>query len=284
MSFFKKLFSLDEPPNAKNSSKTDKKTGANIRKDLNPEHQQIVKLYTQKNPTPFTSKEIVESIAEELGKKPGGVRSILSKAGVYIKQEKLTYKNNKELCLEKANEGEFFYIYYRELNDELKNDKEIACLAIASDPYSFKDLPNELKYDKELLMNIMESLADNNREAAGYILDCDLIDHYENDKEVLLKVWNNLDPKTRTVSDISNVGKPNGNVVTRDKQFMLEAVQENLLNFLYVAPNLMDDAELLDIVKADNYSDYAERVHPVLLEERYPEDDEDDEDEVIEIP
>ena len=87
MSFFKKLFSS----NAKDSGKTGKKPGAIIRKDLNPEHQEIVKLYTQKNPTPLTSKEIVESIAEELGKKPGGVRSILSKAGVYIKQEKLTW-------------------------------------------------------------------------------------------------------------------------------------------------------------------------------------------------
>lgn len=47
--------------------------------------EQAVELYEAANPTAENSMEIVKSIAEELEESPNGVRTILSKAGVYIK-------------------------------------------------------------------------------------------------------------------------------------------------------------------------------------------------------
>lgn len=45
-----------------------------------------VKMYTDANPTPETSIEIVKEIAEALEETPNGVRMILAKAEVYVKQ------------------------------------------------------------------------------------------------------------------------------------------------------------------------------------------------------
>lgn len=47
---------------------------------------QAVEMYTDAEPTPETSMEIVKDIAEELGESPNGVRMILTKAGVYVKK------------------------------------------------------------------------------------------------------------------------------------------------------------------------------------------------------
>ena len=47
---------------------------------------EAVELYTQENPTPETSMEIVKDIADQLGESPNGVRMILTKAGVYVKK------------------------------------------------------------------------------------------------------------------------------------------------------------------------------------------------------
>ena len=51
---------------------------------------EAVELYTQENPTPETSMEIVKDIADQLGESPNGVRMILTKAGVYVKKTPAT--------------------------------------------------------------------------------------------------------------------------------------------------------------------------------------------------
>ena len=51
---------------------------------------QAVEMYTEAEPTPETSMEIVKDIAEELGESPNGVRMILTKAGVYVKKSPAT--------------------------------------------------------------------------------------------------------------------------------------------------------------------------------------------------
>ena len=48
--------------------------------------QQAIEMYTDEEPTPETSMEIVKIIAEELSESPNGVRMILTRAGVYIKK------------------------------------------------------------------------------------------------------------------------------------------------------------------------------------------------------
>tara|TARA_R100000315_G_C5223462_1_gene134947 strand:+ start:629 stop:1039 length:411 start_codon:yes stop_codon:yes gene_type:complete len=48
--------------------------------------QQAIDLYTEQDPTPETSMEIVKEIADELGESPNGVRMILTRAGVYVKK------------------------------------------------------------------------------------------------------------------------------------------------------------------------------------------------------
>lgn len=47
---------------------------------------QAVQMYTDREPTPETSMEIVKDIAEELEESPNGVRMILTKAEVYVKK------------------------------------------------------------------------------------------------------------------------------------------------------------------------------------------------------
>lgn len=48
---------------------------------------QAIEMYLEREPTPETSMDIVAEIAEEMGESPNGVRSILSKANVYVKKE-----------------------------------------------------------------------------------------------------------------------------------------------------------------------------------------------------
>ena len=47
---------------------------------------QAVEAYTEANPTPENSMEIVREIADSMGETPNGVRMVLTKAEVYIKK------------------------------------------------------------------------------------------------------------------------------------------------------------------------------------------------------
>ena len=51
---------------------------------------EAIESYTDANPTPETSMEIVKQIADDLGESPNGVRMILTKAGVYVKKTPAT--------------------------------------------------------------------------------------------------------------------------------------------------------------------------------------------------
>ena len=51
---------------------------------------EAVELYTEAEPTPETSMEIVKEIAEQLEESPNGVRMILTRAGVYVKKAPAT--------------------------------------------------------------------------------------------------------------------------------------------------------------------------------------------------
>ena len=56
--------------------------------------QQAIDLYTEQDPTPETSMEIVKDIADELGESPNGVRMILTRAGVYVKKNPTSGSSN----------------------------------------------------------------------------------------------------------------------------------------------------------------------------------------------
>lgn len=60
----------------------------------------VVKMYTDKNPQPDNSIEIVKELAEEVGETPNGVRMILSKAGVYVKSTQTTSGTKKDSSAE----------------------------------------------------------------------------------------------------------------------------------------------------------------------------------------
>lgn len=51
---------------------------------------EAVSMYTESDPSPENSMEIVKEIAEELNESPNGVRMILTKAGVYVKKAPAT--------------------------------------------------------------------------------------------------------------------------------------------------------------------------------------------------
>jgi transposase-like protein len=48
--------------------------------------QEVIEMYKDQEPTPETSSEIVNKIAEDIGAQPNGVRMILIKAEVYVKK------------------------------------------------------------------------------------------------------------------------------------------------------------------------------------------------------
>ena len=55
---------------------------------------EAVDMYTNSEPTPETSMEIVKEIADELGESPNGVRMILTRAGVYVKKTPASSSSN----------------------------------------------------------------------------------------------------------------------------------------------------------------------------------------------
>lgn len=48
---------------------------------------EVVEMYTKREPTPENTMEIIKELAEEYEKTPNGIRMILTKAGVYVKKE-----------------------------------------------------------------------------------------------------------------------------------------------------------------------------------------------------
>lgn len=59
------------------------------------EKAEVIEAYENADPTPETSVEIVKSLAEEFDQSVNGVRIILSKAGVYVKQAAAPSGGNK---------------------------------------------------------------------------------------------------------------------------------------------------------------------------------------------
>ncbi len=49
--------------------------------------EKVVKMYTEAEPTPDTSTEIIKDIAEEIEQSPNGVRMVLIQANVYVKKD-----------------------------------------------------------------------------------------------------------------------------------------------------------------------------------------------------
>ena len=49
--------------------------------------KEAIKMYTEQEPTPATSVEALQEVADSMGESVNGVRMILTKAGVYIKKE-----------------------------------------------------------------------------------------------------------------------------------------------------------------------------------------------------
>lgn len=56
---------------------------------------EAIRMYTEADPTPENSMEIVKYIADELEESPNGVRMILTKAGVYVKKEAATGSSSR---------------------------------------------------------------------------------------------------------------------------------------------------------------------------------------------
>jgi transposase-like protein len=52
--------------------------------------QKAIDLYTQAEPTPETSTEIIKDIADEMEMSPNGVRMVLVQAQVYVKKDPAT--------------------------------------------------------------------------------------------------------------------------------------------------------------------------------------------------
>lgn len=57
--------------------------------------QEIIEAYQKANPTPENSMDIVNELAEELGKSANSIRMILSNAGVYVKKVAKTATTSK---------------------------------------------------------------------------------------------------------------------------------------------------------------------------------------------
>ena len=67
--------------------------------------KEAIKAYTDKNPTPENSSEIVAEIASSMDKTVNGVRAILVRAEVYVKKDP-TSTNNKKSTTVRVNKAE----------------------------------------------------------------------------------------------------------------------------------------------------------------------------------
>lgn len=56
--------------------------------------QKAISQYTEGNPTPENSTELIKQIADELEQSPNGVRMILIQAGVYVKKDATAEKGS----------------------------------------------------------------------------------------------------------------------------------------------------------------------------------------------
>lgn len=64
-----------------------------------------VTMYTEADPTPESSAEIIKDIAEELDQSPNGVRQVLIQAQVYVKKEAASGKPAGKTTSTKDSEG-----------------------------------------------------------------------------------------------------------------------------------------------------------------------------------
>ena len=56
----------------------------------------VIQKYTEAEPTPETSTEIIKDLAEELDESPNGIRMILIQAGVYVKKDAASPKGGEK--------------------------------------------------------------------------------------------------------------------------------------------------------------------------------------------
>lgn len=57
---------------------------------------EAIEQYTNANPTPETSTEIIKQIADDMEQSPNGVRMVLVQAGVYVKKEQTSTDTGKK--------------------------------------------------------------------------------------------------------------------------------------------------------------------------------------------
>lgn len=57
---------------------------------LDYDKQEAIELYQSMEPTPETTSECIKEVSEQLGASPNSIRMVLNKAGVYVKQVKVT--------------------------------------------------------------------------------------------------------------------------------------------------------------------------------------------------
>lgn len=67
--------------------------------------QNVIDAYTEANPTPETSTEIIKDIAEQFEQSPNGVRMVLVQADVYVKKAAGSSSESKGKSTPKSGEG-----------------------------------------------------------------------------------------------------------------------------------------------------------------------------------
>ena len=85
----------------------------------------VVEKYKGSDPSPENSMDIVKTIAEDMGVSPNGVRTILTKAGVYIKKaagSKATGDKPKSIRVNKAEAQEQLTVLIESIDKEADQD------------------------------------------------------------------------------------------------------------------------------------------------------------------
>ena len=73
---------------------------------------------------------------------------------------------------------------YSHLADELKNDEEIAFMAVTDSAFQYIELPEKFKFNRDFLVKSIDIVKDQNTDDIQYIFYDELLSLFKEDKEV----------------------------------------------------------------------------------------------------
>jgi hypothetical protein len=146
------------------------------------------------------------------------------------------YQSKKDIIIDALTNINPIYYHWKNIleniNDELKDDKDLINYAVTKNPKSFKSASERLKKDREIVENTLR----NDSSMIEYISDS-----LKDDKEIVkLALSKNNKQKDRSSGLLEFASER----LKNDKELALFAINSDHNNFKYLTENLKDDKEV----------------------------------------